>query len=57
MAPNLEVSTAEGGLDDTVEDVVELATWVGFLTKSSFFCLIFWVDFLSLGLTTLVLNF
>ena len=25
VAPNLEVSTAEGGLDDTVEDLVELA--------------------------------
>lgn len=25
MAPNLEVSTAEGGLDDTVEDLIELA--------------------------------
>jgi len=25
VAPNLEVSTAEGGLDDTVEDLIELA--------------------------------
>ena len=25
VAPNLEVSTAEGGLDDTVEDVIEMA--------------------------------
>lgn len=25
VAPNLEVSTAEGGLDDTVEELIEVA--------------------------------
>lgn len=25
VAPNLEVSTLEGGLDDTVEELIELA--------------------------------